>query len=100
MKELFSESAYWGYLIVFLLVLLIPIGFLLFILFRSKKYMRYFMVTALAPILAGSAASLIYYLSGDDQLKNAVLSPFYFGLAASVPIIIEAIAGILLSSNR
>lgn len=100
MKQFFSDSAYWGYLIVFILVLLVPIGFLLFILFRNKKYMRYFMLSALAPILAGATASLYYYFSGDDNLIRTALSPFYLGLAASIPIVIEGAAGILLSKKE
>lgn len=100
MKQLFSDSALWGYLIVFFLVLLIPIGFLLFILFRNKKYMGYFLLSAAVPVLVGAIASIFYYFSGSAELQNSALSPLYFGLAMSVPIIIEALAGILLTSNK
>jgi hypothetical protein len=100
MKQLFSDSALWGYLIVFFLVLLIPIGFLLFILFRNKKYMSYFLLSSVIPILVGAIASMLYYFSGDARLQNSALSPLYFGLAMSIPIIIEALAGILLTSNK
>ncbi len=99
MKQFFSDSHYWGYLIVFFLTLAIPVGFLLFILFRNKKYMVYFSLAGLLPILAGAAASFIYYLSGDPHLRNVALSPLYLGLGLSVPIFIEALLGILLTSR-